>query len=155
MNRIVKLLLVAVAVLSLASCTGSFKDIKLTSCEFVSLTPKGLSSFDAVMNIGVDNPAPQITLSKMYALVKMDQQPCLHLYADDVTIASRKNYVYPVSFHGSIDESFNPFGIFSILKGENLESLTVDISFRGALKSGLGKHFEYRNLPLKDVLGTI
>ena len=146
------MLTLVVTALLLVSCTGSFKDIKVTSCDFVSLTPRGLSSFDAVMDIGVDNPAPQLTLSKMYALVKMDQQPCLHLYADDVTISSRTEFVYPVSFHGTIDESFNPFTIFSILKGENLESLTVDISFRGALKSGLGKNFEYKDIPIKDLI---
>ncbi len=153
MKRVVELLIITVAALSAASCSGSFKDIKVTSCQLVEIIPQGLSAFDATMNLTVDNPAPQVTLSEMYALIRMSQAPCLHLTADNVTIEPRSEKAYTVYFHGHLDESFNPFTLLLLMKQENMDSLTMDISFRGTMKSGLGKHFEYTDIPIKDILG--
>ena len=33
--------------------------------------------------------------------------------------------------------------------------MTADVRFRGVLKSGLGKDFEYTDIPLKDLLDKI
>ena len=152
MKRVVELIIVTIVALCAASCSGSFKDIKVTSCQLVEIVPRGLSAFDATMDLVVDNPAPQVTLSEMIALVKMDQVPCLHLAADELTIEPRSENAYTVFFHGQLDENFNPFTLLLLLKQENMDSLTMDISFRGSLKSGLGKHFEYNDIPIKDVL---
>ena len=155
MRRIAELLIVALAAFCLASCTKSFQDIKVTSCKLVSVSPRGLSAFDAVVEVGVDNPAKQITLSKAYAKLKMDGEPCLHLTADDVTLAARSEQVYSVTLHGTMDGSFNPFSLLSLLEHPEMETLSIDVSFRGALKSGLGKDFEYTDIPLKDLLGKL
>ena len=154
MKRSVELTVMLVAALLLASCSGSFKDIKVTSCEIVSITPSGRSAFDATLNLGIANPAPQVTLSEMYALIKMDQVPCLHLTADNVSIAPRTEAVYNVSFHGRLDEDFNPFSLLKFLNRQNETELTADIFFRGTLKSGLGKYFEYKDVPIKDLLNA-
>lgn len=153
MKRAVELITIVIATLFITSCSGSFKDIKVTSCDIVSITPRGLSAFDASLNLGVENPAPQVTLSEMYAIIKMDQSPCLHLTADDVTIAPRSEAVYNVLFHGNLDENFNPFTLLQLFnQQQDMSVLTADIYFRGTLKSGLGKYFEYKDIPIKDLL---
>lgn len=155
MKRSIELLIIALAALCAASCADSFKDIKITSGKLVSISPRGLSAFDAVMELEVDNPAPQVTLSEMTALVKMNQEPCLHLTAEDVTISPKSRELYTVVFHGYLDENFNPFRLLELLGKANMESLTMDIRFRGSLKSGLGKHFEYKDIPVNDLMNNI
>lgn len=155
MKRVAELLIVALAAFCLSACTKSFQDIKVTSCRLVSVSPKGLTSFDAVLEVGVDNPAPQLTLSNAYAKLKMDDNPCLHLTADDLTIQPRAEQVYTVMLHGTIDGNFNPFSLLSLLEDQNLDRMTIDVSFHGALKSGLGKDFEYKDIPLKELLGSL
>ncbi|MBQ9462093.1 MAG: hypothetical protein IJU68_00360 [Bacteroidales bacterium] len=155
MKKFVLILMTALAGVCLSSCSGSFKDIKLTSCELVSLSPRGLSAFDAVLNLSIDNPAPQVTLSEMSAVIKMNQVPCLHLTAEDITISPRTELIYSVTFHGTMDENFNPFTLLSLVKQPDLAAMTIDVGFRGTLKSGLGKYFEYKDIPVKDLIGQI
>jgi len=155
MKRVLRLIIPALVALCLCSCANSFKDIKVTSCELLSLTPKGLSSLDATVNLGIDNPTVQVTLSQMNATVKMEGEPCLHITADDVTLAPRTKDYYPIELHGTIDGSFNPFQLLTLLNNPNLEPLTIDVRFHGTLKSGLGKDFEYLDIPIKDLLDQI
>ena len=155
MKKVVELLVIALAALCLSSCGKSFKDIKVTSCDVVSVTPKGLTSFDAELNLGVNNPAAQITLSQLNATVKMDGTPCLYLTADDVTVAPRTEQTYSLLLHGLMDSNFNPFTLLSLVKNPDLTPMTVDIRFHGALKSGIGKDFEYKDIALKNLLGNL
>ena len=130
----------------------SFQDIKITSWELGSLSPRGLSAFDAVLNLEVDNPAPQVSLSEMTAVIKLDQVPCLHLTADDITLVPHRRAWYTASFHGSLDENFNPFTFLQLIRQPDLAQLTMDVQFKGTLRSGLGKHFEYTDIPLKELM---
>ncbi|MBP5719897.1 MAG: hypothetical protein J6W82_02380 [Bacteroidales bacterium] len=155
MKKVAELLIVALAALCLTSCGKSFKDIKVTSCDVVSVSPKGLTSFDAELNLGVDNPASQITLSQMNATVKMDGAPCLYLTADDVTVAPRAEQTYSLLLHGLMDSNFNPFTLLSLIKQPDLSAMTIDLTFHGALKCGIGKDFEYKDIPLTNLLGNL
>ncbi|MBO4476204.1 MAG: hypothetical protein J5737_05755 [Bacteroidales bacterium] len=155
MVKFIRLLIAAATAVCLCSCANSFKDIKVTSFDLVSVSPKGLSALDASVAIGVDNPTVQVTLTKMYAIVKMDGEPCLHFTADDVTLAPRSQEIYEIDVHGNIDGAFNPFQILTLFKGSSLDPLTVDVWFRGVLKNGFGKDFEYKDIPVKDLIDKI
>lgn len=155
MRTTLRLFITALAAICLCSCGKSFQDIKVTSCELVSLYPLGLSAMDVTVNVGVDNPTVQIALTQLRAVVKMDGVPCLNVTADDVTLASKSQDIYPLLLHGSIAEGFNPLQLFGLLGARDLSPLTVDVAFHGSLRSGLGKDFEYLDLPLKDLLGKL
>ncbi len=155
MKKSLKLLTVALAALCLVSCGKSFQDIKVTSCELVSLSPRGLSSLDATISLEVDNPTVQVTLTGMYAVAKMDGVPCLHFTADDLTLSPRSKEIYTIEVHGNIDDGFNPFQLLVLLQNRDMDLVTIDVKFRGTLKSGLGKDFEYKDIPLKDLLDKI
>lgn len=155
MKRIATLLITALAVLCTVSCSESFKDIKVTSCQLESITPRGLSAFDAILDIGINNPAPQVTLSEMNAVIRLNEIPCLYLTAEDITLEPRSEQVYVAFFHGSLAEDFNPFSLLPLLQHPELEGITLDLGFRGTLRSGLGKYFEYTGIPIKDIMGKI
>lgn len=152
MKRIARILLVALAALGLCSCSNSFKDIKVTSFDIVSLTPRGLSSIDAVVAIGVDNPTVQVSLTQMSAALKMDGIPCIYATAEDATLAARSNQVYTLTLHGTLDDEFNPFQILTLLKNPDLKGVTADVHFRGTLSSGLGKTFDYKDIDLSGLI---
>lgn len=152
MKRAIELFVIVIAMFCTASCSGSFKDIKVTSWVLTEVVPRGLSAFDATIDLGIDNPAPQVTLSEMSALIKMDQAPCLHLTAEDVTIAPRTESVYTVTFHGVLDENFNPFTLLQLFNQQKQTELTADFGFRGTLKSGIGKYFVYTDVPINDLI---
>ena len=152
MRTILRLLIPALAALCLCSCGKSFQDIKVTSVDLVSLSPLGLSAVDVEVNVGVDNPTVQVALTQLNAVVKMDGTPCLNITADDVTLAAKTQDIYPLLLHGSLAEGFNPFQLLGLLGTYDFSPLTIDVFFHGALKSGLGKDFEYRDIALKDLL---
>ena len=155
MKRLLVTVLIVISGLCCSCGTGSFKDIKVNHCDLVSVTPRGLSAFDALLQLNLDNPAPQVTLSQMSAVIRLDGTPCLHLSADDITIQPRSVLDYNVVFHGTIDENFNPFALIPYLQKRELEGLTIDLGFRGTLRSGLGKYFEYKDIPVKDIMGSL
>ncbi|MBO7643503.1 MAG: hypothetical protein J6S62_00875 [Bacteroidales bacterium] len=152
MRTVLRLLIPALAAICLCSCSKSFQDIKVTSCELVSLSPVGLSAMDLNVNVGVDNPTVQVTLSQLRAVIKMDGVPCLNVTADDVVLAAKTEDVYPLLLHGSIAEGFNPLQLLGLIGLNDLSPLTADVAFHGALRSGLGKDFEYTDISLKDLL---
>ncbi|MBO4743105.1 MAG: hypothetical protein J5533_05670 [Bacteroidales bacterium] len=152
MRTILRLLIPALAAICLCSCGKSFQDIRVTSCELVSLSPMGLSAIDVNVNVGVDNPTVQVALTQLRAVVKMDGVPCLNITADDVTLAAKTEDIYPLLLHGSIADNFNPLQLLALLGQNDLSPLTIDVAFHGALRSGLGKDFEYTDLSLKDLL---
>ena len=144
--KIVTLLLAAA--LCLCSCGKSLKDIKITSYEVSSVAPRGLSAFDATIDLGVNNPSVQFSLSAISATVKMDGTPCLYLTADDVKVAT-------LILHGVLDKAFNPFSLLTLLQNPDLEPITLDLSYHGSLKGGLGKDFEYKDIKVKDLIGRL
>ena len=155
MNKLLRLLIPVLAAVCLCSCSKSFQEIKVTSCALESLSPRGLSSIDAVVNVGVDNPTVQVNLTNLKATVKMDGIPCLHVTADDVSLAPKTEQVYTLILHGTLDESFNPLQLLGLLTEPDFDIMTLDVSFRGALRNGIGKDFEYTDILLKDLLSKI
>lgn len=155
MKNTVRIIIAALVAFCLCSCGKSFQDIKMTSCELVSLSPRGLSAIDATVSVGIDNPTVQVTLSQIYGLVKMNGEPCLHITADDVTLAPKTEDIYTLDLHGNIDSYFNPLQLLTLFSEPDWSVMTMDIRFRGTLKSGLGKDFEYKDIPLKDLLEKI
>ena len=151
--KIVTLLLAAA--LCLCSCGKSLKDIKITSYEVTSVAPRGLSAFDATIDLGVNNPSVQFSLSAISATVKMDGAPCLYLTADDVKVEARSEQVYTLILHGVLDKAFNPFSLLTLLQNPDLEPITLDLSYHGSLKGGLGKDFDYKDIKVKDLIGRL
>ena len=143
------------SILLLASCAKSLKDIKMTSFDIEALTPRGLSAIDAAVSIGIDNPTVQVTLSRMQATAKMDGIPCMYVVADDVTLEPRTQQIYRLDLHGMLDENFNPFQLLALFHQQQMELITVDVTFRGTLRNGLSKDFTYNDIPLKVLLENI
>ena len=91
----------------------------------------------------------------MNAVIRLNEIPCMYLTAEDITLVPRSEQVYVALFHGSLAENFNPFSLLPLLQHPDLECITIDLGFRGTLRSGLGKYFEYTGIPIKEIMGKI
>ena len=150
MKRVITLLLLCMALLS--SCAGSFKDIRMTSYDIVSITPKGLSSVDAVIDLGIDNPAMGFTLTDIKGVARLNNEPCLLISADDMKIEGRSEKEYRLLVHGVLGENFNPFQLLTLLKNTDLSQIKVDASARAELGYGIGKTIEIKDKGLDKLL---
>lgn len=152
-----RLFLILVIVLPLfASCKGkSVKDIKVTSVELVSLTPQGLRDIDAVIKLGLYNPTVGFEITDLCGTLKYKGQEAMILKADQLMVGGKSDKVYTIPVHGSLSEDFNPLQLLQMLKDKiDFKDVTLDVSVRPALRGGLGKNLEYKDIPLDKLLGA-
>lgn len=141
------------AALVLSSCAGNFKDIRVTSCNLKSIRPSGFSAVEAELEIGIDNPAPEIHLTDIAGLAKYKGEPCLELSAGDVVLKKRSEQTYTIVLNGALSKGFHLVQLLSLLgEDDGLAYITADISCHAALASGIGKDIGYNDVPVKDLI---
>ncbi len=151
-----RVIILAVFVLLLSSCGGKIKDISVTSFKIVSIAPQGLSGITALVEIGIHNPAVGFEVTDAHATLKMRDQEALHLSSDQLMVSARTDKTYTVPLKGEIAEGFNPFELLKVLSNEvDYSQFTVSVSARVALRSGIGKTVEYKDIPLNSLIGNI
>lgn len=152
MKRVIAILIVCI--LALSGCSSGFKDIRITSCNLVSITPMGLSSVEAKVEMGILNPTVQFTLSNVTGCLKLGDKPYILLTTGDITVAANSEAVYPLEVLGTLAEGTNPFVVLSILTSAKLDLSTfkADVKAHITLKNGVGKDIELKDLPLTDIV---
>lgn len=149
------LILLAVVMPLFCSCANKFQDIKVTSFDIKSLNPVGLAKLQATVELGVSNPAPEIHVSDMMGVLKFQGSPCLTITTEDVVIEKKSDKTYTIPLTGTIDRDFEVIRLLKLLRSNGIDDMTVDISAHAALKSGLGKDIEKKDIPLKDLIDKI
>lgn len=141
----------------LCSCKGhSIKDIKVNSVEIVSLTPKGLKDIDAVVRVDVHNPSVAFELTDLVGVAKYKGKEALTVTSDQLIVSGKTDKVYTVPVHGTLAEDFNPFQLLELIGGNgdqkfSLDGLTLDLSLRPALRGGIGKKVEIKDISLSKL----
>ena len=156
MKRIHIVLLLILSLL-LAGCKGrSFQDIRVTSLRLVSVEPQGLSGVSAVLEVGLHNPAAGFELKDLQGLAKFKGQEMLQLNGDPVSVAPRSDELYELSLQGRLADGFSILRLLRLLGGgASLEDVTFDLRGRATLRSGLGRDFEFLDVPLSSLTGGI
>jgi len=151
MKRSIKILLLLSAVLCLSGCANKFKQIKITSAAIESVSPAGLKTFDAVVALGIDNPAPAFNIMNLRADVKKDTLAMIHLSGENIAVAGRREQVYKVPVKAQIDSSVTLLQLAIMARNFKPADYTVDISAR-AVVGGIGKNLSYTGIPLATLL---
>lgn len=142
------------ACLLLTSCGKGVKDIALTSFRLVSVSPQGLSGVTMLVEVGVDNPTVGFEITDVNAVLKLDSVPALLLTADQLMVEGRAQKLYTIPLKGQIAEGFNPFQLLRLISDDSVMSrLTADVSARAALRGGLGKNIEMKDIKLNSLTG--
>ena len=142
------------ACLLLTSCGKGVKDIALTSFRLLSVSPQGLNGVTLLVEVGVDNPTVGFEITDVNAVLKLDTAPALLLTADQLMVEghAQKNYTIPLM--GQIADGFNPFQLLRLISDDSVMSrLTADVSARAALRGGLGKNIEIKDIKLDSLTG--
>lgn len=155
MKRVIAIL--AICVLALSGCASGFKEIKITSCKLDSITPMGISSLEAKVELGLHNPTVQFTLSNVHGALKLGDKPYLLLTTGDVTVAANSDAIYPLEVLGTLAEGANPFVVLSVLTRKDLDfsDFKADVCAHITLKNGTGKDIELKDLPLKNLVDKL
>jgi len=141
----------------LVSCKGrAYQDISVTSARLVSVVPEGLSGLNAVVEIGVHNPAGEIRLSDLSAMAKYRGQDALLITAEPVTLEGRTDQLYTIPLQGRLAENFNPLQLLTLAGGGfTYDDLTVSLRCRASLRGGFGKVIEMEDMPLGQLLNQL
>lgn len=138
--------------LFLGSCSKTYKDIKVTSFDIVSITPKGLDAVDAVIDVGIDNPIMGFELFNAVASVKMKGVECIQLFSDQLVLEGHSEKVYRIPLHGKLSSSFNPLELLTIVKDMDFSQFTMDAKARVNLRGGIGKDIDIKDIKLEKFL---
>ena len=142
------------ACLLLTSCGKGVKDIALTSFRLVSVRPPGLSGVTMLAEVGVDNSTVGFEITDVNAVLTLDSVPALLLTADQLMVEGRAQKLYTIPLKGQIAEGFNPFQLLRLISDDSVMSrLTADVSARAALRGGLGKNIEMKDIKLDSLTG--
>lgn len=152
-----KRILILLAVLSAVVLTGSCKKVKeiaVTSFEIISVTPSGLTELDALVKLGIHNPAVPFEVTDAAGTLKIAGKPCLTLSTDQLIVAGNCDKIYSIPVKGQIAEGFNPFELLNLFNGVSLdlERLTVDVDAKVALRGGVGKKLELKDFKLNRLM---
>ena len=148
-----KLLRILSACITLfVGCSETVNDIEITYFNVISITPRGASELYATIELGIRNPIVAFTLQDMEGTIKMDGQPCIRLTADQLIVDGKSDKVYVIPVKGKLMDGFNPWQLLEILQNYDFSKLTVDISARVSLKSGVGKNIAVKDLALEKLL---
>ena len=142
--------LLAIAILT-PGC-NKFKEIEVTSCEISSLTPKGFRSVDAVLSVGVHNPAPSFTLSDVTGCVRNGELTIATFSGGPVSVEKKSDQVYELPCTLMLEEGLSLFEVLNLFKTMDFTGYVVDVSGDVTLSGGLKKKLEYKDIPLDSLV---
>ena len=150
----VHVLLFVLLCLLLAGCKGrSIKDIKVNSARIVSVTPEGLSGLTALVEVDLHNPTVAFELMDITGVARYKGQDALKVTADQLIVAGHTDKVYRIPVQGEIVEGFNPLLLVRLISTEGtLDDITISIKGKVALRGGIGKNIELKNIPLSTLM---
>jgi len=152
MRKVLKIALICLSAVLLSSCgVQKFKDIKVTSFDVDSFSPSGLKAFDAVVALGVDNPAMAFDVKHLKATVKKDTTDIMYLSAENLAVDAKCEKVYKVPVEGTLNRQFTLLQLAVMAKNFDPDEYTVDITADASAK-GIGKKLEYKDMPLSKFM---
>ena len=143
--------------LSILLCSGIFtgcskvKDIKMTSFGVESFTPKGLRSAEALLAIGIDNPAFAFTLTSIDGTIRYKGEEIARFSADTVSVEKKCVKVYDVPVKAVLSDNVGIGRLLAIAGGKSLSGLTADVNAAVKLRSGVKKTLKFKNLDIEKL----
>ncbi len=150
MKRFLPALLLTMSLL--CSCVSSYKNIRVTDCKLHSVSPTGLRSLDAILVLTVDNPATDLIIRDAQGMIKRNGEDFLKISASDIFVEGKCTKDYKVPLSGNLLGEGGVLSLFSSMTGSEQSQYTVDILALISLKSGLRRTFEYKDVPMEDLL---
>ncbi len=145
-----------VAVTCISSCNGlkKLEELKVTSAKISRISPDGLRGADLGVQLGIDNPGAQISLSEISCEVKRFGKVLGKVAVDPVTLKARTKEIYDISADVRLGEGATILDLGRLLDKSAADELTADVHVRVKLKGGISKTFVFNDIPLKKLIET-
>lgn len=136
-----------VAVLLLLPGCARLKQIRIVSCGVESVSMRGMRGVSAVISVSADNPAATLSLSGIEGTVYVGNDVLGSFTAGSVVLAGKSVSENSVPVDFTLDRSVSFMEILTLLRTMDLDSVTMDISFRAKVKGGVSKKMELKRIP--------
>lgn len=136
---------------ALASCVQKFEQIRVTSCNIVSFSPKSLHSAEVLVSLDVDNPAPTFTVNDFEMVIKSSGAKICVLTTDSVTIEKQSSREYEVPFTARV-ESLSFGEIMELAGGADISDFTADVSANVVTGKSAGRKMEFKDIKISDLM---
>ena len=120
------------------------------SCSLESVSPSGLKSVDARLDLDVYNPAREIHITDIAGTVYYNDEEFGHFTASPVTVPGRATSDVPVELDAALDGSMGLIQLISLASRFDPDEFTVDVSLKIRIKGGVKKKIDLKGLPVSD-----
>lgn len=152
LRRIIIAAALAVTALMAAGCgISKIKDIKLTGAGVKYIIPTSLRSFDAVLVLGIDNPAMTFKVSNVDGAIRVDDIPYATFQAGEITVEGRQSQEYVLPCSITLEPDITLIDLLKLAARRSLEGMKADVNLRVASKSGaINAPLKYKNIDLSE-----
>lgn len=152
MKRFGHIAFLVVAMVMAAGCSMSkVKDITVTSVDFKYITPTSSRSLDAVLLLGIDNPAGTFSVSDLTGTVKYGDRPLVNVSGGEILLDKKSEKIYEYPCSASLVEGVSLLSLLPLMAQGNPDKLTADIKLHVATKRGLGTDLVFNDLSISKL----
>ena len=146
-------LIAAVALAALPACgsLAKVKDIRITSCGVESYSMKGLRSINAVLALGIDNPAMDFTVTELNGILKYNGEDFAFYTGDTLQVEGKCSKVYDLPCSATLKEGIGLLQAMQIAGKGSLDGFTTDIDAKVKIKKGPRKTIRFKDLDLQKL----
>lgn len=149
------LLLVCVAIMSLVSC-NKIREIRPTSFELVSVSPKGFYSADVDFRLGIHNPALQIGFSDIFAEVVLNGKVIGNVSVAPFVMEAKSDNVYDMNALLALNKGTSVLNLIPLLKSPDaMKNAHINLRVRATLKNGISKELVWNEVPVEKLIKLV
>jgi hypothetical protein len=156
MKKLGRILSLAVAValtcLMAGGCgVSKIKDIKLVSAGVKYIIPTSMRSFDAVLTLGVDNPAITLSVDEVNGLIRVDDVPFASFTTGPIMVEGKKILLYELPCTITLEPGISLLNVLKLSTRSSLEGIDADINLKVDTKNGkLKTPISYKKINLAE-----
>lgn len=149
------LLLVCVAIMSLVSC-NKIREIRPTSFELVSVSPKGFYSADVDFRLGIHNPALHIGFSDIFAEVVLNGKVIGNVSVAPFVMEAKSDNVYDMNALLALNKGTSVLNLIPLLKSPDaMKNAHINLRVRATLKNGISKELVWNEVPVEKLIKLV
>lgn len=149
------LLLVCVVIMSLVSC-NKIREIRPTSFELVSVSPKGFYSADVDFKLGIRNPALQIGFSDIFAEVVLNGKVIGNVSVAPFVMEAKSDKVYDMNALLALNKGTSVLNLIPLLKNPDaMKNAHINLRVRATLKNGISKELVWNEVPVEKLIKLV
>lgn len=151
-KSIIKLAFCLLAVMLCAGSCKKVQDIRVTSFEIMSLTPRGFKGLDISVLVGVDNPAKTVTVSEIEGQIKHSGKVIGNVAADPFSLTAKSSEKYNLKANVSLAQGAGIKELMMLASPNGLDECTVDVSAKVTYGKTAPMTLKKKDIPLKKLL---